>query len=140
MKLSLQILTPDRELLNEEVDEILVPTVNGELGILPNHASILTQIQPGELTVINGSKRSSYAITGGYLEVNDNKVNILGDFAIRSEDIELAKAEEAKKKAEALMKDKTSNVEFAEIEAQLRRSLLEIKIGQKRRHTNTRPQ
>jgi F-type H+-transporting ATPase subunit epsilon len=137
MKLALHILTPDKEILKEEVDEILVPTVNGELGILPNHVSLLTQIQPGELTIINGNKRSSYAITGGYLEVNNNQVNILGDYAIRSEEIEVAKAQEAKKKAEALMKEKSNDVEFAEIEAQLRRSLLEIKVGQKRRSTKS---
>ena len=133
MKLSLHILTPDKEVLKEEVDEVLVPTVNGELGILPNHVSLLTQIQPGELITINGGKRNSYAITGGYLEVNNNQVNVLGDYAIRSEDIEISKAEEAKKKAEAMMKDKESNVEFAQIEAQLRRSLLELKVAQRRK-------
>lgn len=133
MKLSLQILTPDREVLKEDVDEVLVPTVNGELGILPNHVSLLTQITPGELVIVNGGKRNSYAITGGYLEVNNNQVNVLGDYAIRSEDIEVSKAEEAKKKAETMMKDKESNVEFAEIEAQLRRSLLELKVAQRRK-------
>lgn len=133
MRLSLHILTPDKEILKEEVDEVLVPTVNGELGILPNHVSLLTQIQPGELITVNGGKRNSYAITGGYLEVNKNQVNVLGDYAIRSEDIEVSKAEEAKKKAETLMKDKESNVEFAEIEAQLRRSLLELKIAHRRK-------
>ncbi|MEK9208367.1 MAG: F0F1 ATP synthase subunit epsilon [Patescibacteria group bacterium] len=138
MKLALHILTPDKEILKEEVDEVLIPTVSGEIGILPNHVSLMTQIQPGELIVVNGGKRSSYAITGGYLEVNNNNVNILGDYAIRSEEIELSKAEEAKKKAEAMMKEKGNDVEFAEVEAQLRRSLLEIKIGQKRRHI--RPQ
>ncbi|EKD87211.1 MAG: F0F1 ATP synthase subunit epsilon [uncultured bacterium] len=133
MKLSLHILTPDKEVLKEEVDEVLVPTVNGELGILPNHVSLLTQIQPGELITINSGKRNSYAITGGYLEVNNNQVNVLGDYAIRSEDIEISKAEEAKKKAEAMMKDKESVENFAEIEAQLRRSLLELKVAQRRR-------
>lgn len=136
MKLSLQILTPDREVLNEEADEVLVPTVNGELGILPNHASLLTQIQPGELTVINGGKKSTYAITGGYLQVDRNKVNILGDYAIRSEEIEVAKAEEAKKKAEQMMKEKSSDQNFAEIEADLRRSLLELKVAQRRKRSS----
>ena len=77
MKLSLHILTPDKEILKEEVDEVLIPTVNGELGILPNHVSLLTQIMPGELVTLNGGKRNSYAITGGYLEVNNNQVKHL---------------------------------------------------------------
>jgi F-type H+-transporting ATPase subunit epsilon len=133
MKLSLHILTPDKEVLKEEVDEILVPTVTGELGILPEHQALLTQIQAGELKVINNGKTQSFAITGGYLEVNNNQVNILGDYAIRSEEIEISKAEEAKKKAEAKMKEKVNVEEFAEIEAQLRRSLLELKIAGRRR-------
>ncbi len=138
MKLSLHILTPDKEVLKEEVDEVLVPTVTGELGILPEHESLLTQIQPGELTIITDGKRRSYAITGGYLEVNNNQVNILGDYAIRSDEIEVSKAEDAKKRAEARMKENVSEEEFAEIEAQLRRSLLELKVAHKNRRT--RPQ
>ena len=138
MKLSLSILTPDKEILKEEVDELVVPTVTGELGILPNHASLLTQILPGELRVINAGKTHSFAITGGYLEVNNNQVNILGDYAIRSEEIEVAKAEEAKKKAENRMKEKVSEEDFAIIEADLRRSLLELKVA--RKHRTNRPQ
>lgn len=130
MKLSLQILTPEKEVFNQEVDEVLVPTVMGELGILPEHVALLTQIQPGEIKIINGSKTDYLAITGGYLEVNNNKVNILGDYAIRSEEIEASKAEEAIKRAENKKKDKVSDEELKALEDEIRRHVLEIKVSE----------
>lgn len=133
MKLILEILTPEGEILKEEVDEIIAPTVDGEIGILPNHVPLVAQILPGELRVKKSGKTSSYAITGGYIEVLNNNVTILGEYAVRADSIELAKAEEAKKKAENRMKEKVSAQDFAEIEAQLRRSILELKIGRKYR-------
>ena len=78
MKLTVDILTPQSQIYSGEADEILVPTVKGELGILPGHVSLLTQILPGELQVKTGSKVEFIAIMGGYMEVNQNKVNILG--------------------------------------------------------------
>ncbi len=130
MKLSLQILTPEKEVFNQEVDEVLVPTVMGELGILPEHVALLTQIQPGEIKIINGSKTDYLAITGGYLEVNNNKVNILGDYAIRSEEIEASKAEEAIKRAENKKKDKVSDEELKALEDEIRRHVLGIKVSE----------
>lgn len=133
MKLVVEIITPQSEVFKGEADEVVVPTVTGELGILPNHASLLTQILPGELVVKTGGKSQSFAIMGGYLEVNNNQVNVLGDYAVRAESIEIAKAQAAKEKAEKLMKEKTSQQDFATIEADLRRSLLELKVAQRRR-------
>jgi F-type H+-transporting ATPase subunit epsilon len=136
MKLTVDILTPQSQVFSGEADEILVPTVNGELGILPNHVSILTQILPGELLVKNGGKTQSIAIMGGYLEVNANKVNVLGDFAIRAEDIESAKVEQAKAKAEKMKSEKLSQEEILQLETEIRRSILELKVANKRRSRN----
>lgn len=138
MKLSLHILTPESEVLKEEVDEITVPTITGEIGILPNHVALLTQVMPGELRIKNNGKTSLFAIMGGYLEVINNQVNILGDYAIRAEDIEIAKAEEAKKRAESRMKEKVSEEDFAEIQGELRRAILQLKVAHK--HRNNRLQ
>lgn len=136
MKLTLSILTPQAQVYSGEADEVVVPTVNGEIGILPNHVSLLTQILPGELRVKSGGKTNFFAIMGGYVEVNNNQVNVLGDYAVRAEDIEVAKAEQAKNKAEKLKTEKVSQQDMATIEADLRRSLLELKVAQRRRRTS----
>lgn len=133
MKLIVSILTPQSEIFSGEADELLVPTVNGEIGILPNHVSLLTQIQPGELQIKTGGKTQSIAIMGGYLEVANNQVNVLGDYAVRAEDIEIAKAEQAKTRAEKMKQEKVSQQDLAIIEADLRRSLLELKVATRRR-------
>ena len=135
MKLTLSILTPQAQIYSGEADEVVVPTVNGEIGILPNHVSLLTQILPGELRVKSGGKTNFFAIMGGYLEVNNNQVNVLGDYAVRAEDIEVAKAEQAKAKAEKLKSEKVSLQDMATIEADLRRSLLELKVARRRRRS-----
>lgn len=133
MKLSINVLTPQAQVFSGEADEVLVPSVNGELGILPNHVSLLTQIMPGEIQIKTGSKTQSIAIMGGYIEVNNNIINILGDYAIRAEDIEVAKVEQAKQKAEKLKIEKISQEDLATIEADLRRSILELKVARRNR-------
>lgn len=133
MKLTVDILTPQSKIYSGEADEVIAPTVNGEIGILPNHVSLFTQILPGELMIKNGSKTESIAILGGYLEVADNKVNVLGDYAVRAEDIEVAKAQQARQRAEKMKQEKVSQEDLAVIEADLRRSLLELKVAHRRR-------
>lgn len=135
MKLTVDILTPESEVFSGEADEIIVPTVGGEIGVLPNHVSLLTQILPGELRVKNEGKTSAFAIMGGYLEVANNTVNVLGDYAVRAEDIEIVKAEQAKAKAQKMMSEKVSLEDFATIEAELRKSLLELKVANRRRRS-----
>ena len=136
MKLTVDILTPQSEVFTGEADELLVPTVKGQIGILPGHISLLTQILPGELQIKNSGKTQSIAIMGGYLEVNNNKVNILGDYAVRAENIEIAKVEQAKQKAEKMKKEKVSQEDLATIEADLRRSLLELKVANRRKKSS----
>jgi F-type H+-transporting ATPase subunit epsilon len=136
MKLTVSVLTPQSQIFSGEADEVVVPTVKGELGILPGHVSLLTQILPGELMVKSGSKTDSIAIMGGYMEVNKNVVNILGDYAIRAEDIEIAKVEQAKARAEKMKSEKLSQEEMTELETELRRHILELKVAHRRRQRN----
>ena len=136
MKLTLDIITPQSKVYSGEADEVIVPTVTGEIGILPNHISLFTQILPGELRVKNGGKTDFFAIMGGYLEVTNNQVSVLGDYAIRAEDIEVAKAEQAKIRAEKARQEKVSLEDLATIEADLRRSLLELKVATRRRRSS----
>ncbi len=129
----LELVTPEKIVLSEEVDEVTVPTTTGEITVLPKHVGLVTQVSPGELIVRKSGKVEHFAITGGILEVSKEKIVILGEHAIRADDIEIAKAEEAKRKAEQRMKERVSEEDFATIEADLRRSLLELKVARKRR-------
>ena len=129
----LELVTPEKIVLSEEVDEVTVPTTTGEITVLPKHVGLVTQVSPGELIVRKSRKVEHFAITGGILEVSKEKIVILGEHAIRADDIEIAKAEEAKRKAEQRMKERVSEEDFATIEADLRRSLLELKVARKRR-------
>jgi len=136
MKLALEIITPTKVVLNEEVDEITLPTVNGEISILPNHIDLLTKIKPGEMTIHRNGKIELFAITGGFLEINNNKVSILADHAIHADDIEIAKAEQAKERAEKAMKEKGTEQDFVIAEAELRKSILELKVARKHKIRN----
>lgn len=131
MNLDFKIITPEKIVFKEEVDEIVVPTRSGEIAILPNHVNLLTQISPGELIVKMGSTTQSIAITGGFMEVSDNKINILADYAIKSQDIEISKVAEAKKRAEKIMQEKTSEKDFKIAQGELLKSLLELKVATK---------
>ncbi len=133
MTFSFEIITPEKIVFQDEVAEVIVPTVSGEISILPNHATLLSQITHGELTIKKDGKEYSLAVTGGFLDVNNNKVSILADYAVRSEDIEIAKAQEAQKRAEKAMQEKGSDRDFALAEAQFRRAILELKVANKRR-------
>lgn len=133
MTLQLEIVTPEKVVYKEEVNEAIIPTIEGEVTILPSHVALISKISEGEITIKKNGKTTHLAITGGFLEVNNNKVTILADYAIRSEEIETAKATEAKKRAEKIMQEKVSEKDFAEAEAQLRRSLLELKVAERRR-------
>ena len=137
MKLLLEIITPVKVLLKEEVDEITLNTVTGEISILPNHIDLVTKITPGEMTIKRNNKTDLFAITGGFLEVAENHVSILADYAIHAADIEISKVEEAKQRAEKAMKDKTSEKEYQEIQTELRRTALELKVARKHKTTRT---
>lgn len=131
-----EIITPEKIVFQEEVDEITAPTATGEITILPNHVGLLTKIVPGELTIKKGTQTRFFAVTGGFLEVEKDKITILADYAVRSEEIEVAAAIEAQKRAERLMKEakeKASEKDFALAEGELRRAILELKVAHRRR-------
>ena len=137
MKLILEIITPIKVLLKEEVDEITLNTINGEISILPNHVDLVTKITPGEMIIKRNNKTDLFAITGGFLEVTKNHVSILADYAIDAGDIEISKVEEAKQRAEKAIKDKVSEKEYQEIQTELRRTTLELKVSRKHKTART---
>jgi F-type H+-transporting ATPase subunit epsilon len=133
----LEIITPEKSVLNEEVDELLVPTATGQIGILPHHISLVTQITAGEMVIRNKGKERFYAITGGFLEVNKDKITILADYAEHAEQIDTTKAQQAQKRAEEVLSKKReilTKEEIITLEAELRRALLQQHIAQRQKH------
>ncbi|PWU22650.1 ATP synthase F1 subunit epsilon [Candidatus Cerribacteria bacterium 'Amazon FNV 2010 28 9'] len=135
MQLNLQIVTQEKELVNEMVDSVTATTTTGEVTILPEHIPLMTKLADTELIYKIKGQLYSLAVTSGFLNVEpENKVVILADSAIRSEEISEAKAEEAKKRAEATMQnEKLSKTELLIAEGDLRKALLQLKVVRKRK-------
>lgn len=132
----LSIITPEKKVLEEEIDELIIPTKTGEIAILPNHVDLLTQIAPGEMTIKIKGKEQHLAITGGFLHIVNGAISVLSDHAIRSEQIDAKKALEAQKRAEEILKKKAeglSELEIATAQSELRRAIAELKVANKRR-------
>ncbi len=134
MPLVLDIVTVERQVLSEEVDMVIAPGVEGELGILPRHAPLITALGEGELRIKQGEDEHTFAIGGGYLEVLDDRVTVLADSAEHAAEIDIARAEEARERAERLLAEgPTDPVDRRVIEGALRRSKIRLKVARKRR-------
>ena len=129
----LDVVTAERVVYSEEVEVVVAPGIEGQLGILPHHAPLMTILGVGELLVRKGGEESSFAISGGFLEVRPDRVIVLADAAERSEEIDLARAEEAKRRAEERLSHPTTGIDTARADAALRRSLIRLKVGRRRR-------
>jgi F-type H+-transporting ATPase subunit epsilon len=129
----LSIVTAEREVFADDVDEVVAPGVEGQLGILPHHSPLMTTLLPGELLVKKGSEEFYMAISGGFIEVRPDRIIVLADTAERVEEIDVARAEEAKRRAEARLAEPAEGVDMARAEAALRRSLIRLQVVEKRR-------
>jgi F-type H+-transporting ATPase subunit epsilon len=139
MALRLSIMTPERRVYSEDVDMVIAPGVEGQLGILPHHAPLLTALTPGELRVKRGDEEESFAISGGFMEVQHDQVTILANTAEHAEEIDLERAEAARRRAEERVRSRTQeNVDFARAEAALRRAMTRIKVTKLRRRKGGR--
>ena len=128
----LDIVTAERLVFSEDVDVVVAPGVEGQLGILPHHSPLMTMLQPGELRVRKGEEEFSLAISGGFLEVRPDRVIVLADTAERAEEINVVRAEEAKRHAQEELSRHIPEVDAAQVEAALRRSLIRLKVAEKR--------
>ena len=129
----LDIVTAERAVYSEDVDVVIAPGIEGQLGILPHHAPLMTTLEPGELLVRKGGEEISLAIAGGFLEVRPDRIIVLADAAERSDEIDLARAEEAKRRAEERLAHPVAEVDISRAEAALRRSLARLRVGERRR-------
>jgi F-type H+-transporting ATPase subunit epsilon len=127
----LEIVTPEKMVFSEDVDVILAWGVEGQLGILPHHAPLMTMLQPGDLVIRKGSHEETLTIGGGFLEVRPDKVVVLADACERAEEIDVARAEAAKQRAQEALKAAATHVEAAAAEASLRRSLARLKAAER---------
>ena len=141
MPLSVHIVTAEREVYAEEgVDEITVPGSEGELTVLPHHASLLTMIKPGIMRIVKGNDEIVSTITGGFLEVRGDRVTILADSAERAEEIDVARAEEARIRAQRSLDERESREDLAVAAAALQRALLRLRAAERRhRRPGARP-
>lgn len=130
--LHLKVVTPEKLTLEEEVDQVNLPTASGEIGILPRHANLMAKIVPGELRIKKGPKEEVLAVGEGFLQMTDNVLTVMADLAVNESDIDEKKVEEAKKRAEQALEQKLSGEEYAETLAILEKSLAQLRV--KRRH------
>lgn len=129
----LEIVTAERLSFADDVNVLVAPGIEGQLGILPHHAPLMTMLQPGELLIRKGNEEIYWAITGGFLEVRPDKVVVLADACELAEEIDIARAEAAKRRAEERLKTRVPEIDYAQAEAALRRSLARLKVAEKRR-------
>ncbi len=134
--MKLEIITAERVVYSDEVDVVVAPGIEGELGILPHHAPLMTSLQPGEIRVRKDGEEVFMAVSGGFLEVMANKVTILADAAERSEEIDEARVQEAMKRAQEQLAMRSSDMDLERAVAAIRRSQARLKVVQRRR---TRP-
>jgi F-type H+-transporting ATPase subunit epsilon len=134
-KLKFQIVTPERTVLQEEVDSLTCPTQMGQITILPNHIPLIASLQAGELVARVDSRVEHIAVSGGFVEIRPgNEIVILADTAEMAEEIDPARAEEAKQRAEAAMKEETvrSSEEYATIVAAVERNKVRLKVARRK--------
>ncbi len=131
-KIKFEIVTPEKIVLKEMVDLVVIPTKSGQITVLPNHVPLISMLAPGEIIIKQGDEKMFMSVFGGFVEVLIDKVVVLADTAERAEDIDIKRAEEARKRAEDLKNKKSGDsVEFAAISASIEKELTRIKVARK---------
>jgi F-type H+-transporting ATPase subunit epsilon len=139
MPILLEIVTPERLAYSDSVDSVVLPGIEGELGVLPHHAPLVSMLGVGELRIRKGGAEESFAIAGGFLQVRPDKVVVMAETADLASEIDLEKAQEARREAEkALEGAATDAVDLAAARAQLQAALLRIRVAERRHREGPR--
>jgi len=136
MPIRLEIVTGERLVYQDTVDIVIAPGVEGELGVLPRHAALMTMLQPGQITVRKAGIEEDLAVSGGFMEVLPHKVTVLADTAERAEEIDIARAEAARERAQRLLEEArrgAPGIDIARVQASMRRAQVRLKVAQRRR-------
>ena len=135
MTLRLEIVTPEGRAYQDDVDMVILPGSEGELGIYPAHAPLMTQLAPGELRILKDGKQTELVVGSGFAEITQVRVSVITDSALEDQSIDEKSTEEAIQRAEAALRDKNlASEEAAEAEAALARSLAQLRFKRRRRH------
>ncbi len=134
MTMHVDIVSAEAEIFSGTVEAVFAPAAEGEVGIMPRHTPLLTQLKPGEVRVIKqGGEEDFFFVSGGMLEVQPHVVTVLADTALRAKNLDEAAAIEAKQRAEQAMKDRTSDEEYARAEAELAEAMAQLQAIQRLR-------
>ena len=132
--LKLEIVTPEGRAYSDDVGMVVLPSIEGEIGVYPAHVPLMTQLLPGELRIVKDGKTTELVVGTGFIEVTGDSVSVLTDSALGEEQIDENATEEAIKRAQAALRDKNlSSDDTAEVEASLARSLAQIRFKRRRR-------
>jgi F-type H+-transporting ATPase subunit epsilon len=139
-KLTVEIVTAERRVVTDEADMVVAPATEGTIGILPRHAPLLTALNPGVMVLKKGGDEELLAVSGGFLQVNDNRVLVLADTAERAEEVDEQRAAEARAQAETALREAASrpgSIQSDAARAALHRSLARLTVVQRRRRRTT---
>jgi F-type H+-transporting ATPase subunit epsilon len=135
--LRLEIITAERQVFADDVNAVVAPGIEGELGILPHHAPLMTMLKPGELLIRKDGNETYMVVSGGFLEIRPDKVIVLADACERAEEVDITRAEEAKHRAEERLKTHPPGLDMARAQAALLRSLVRLRVAERRRRKST---
>jgi F-type H+-transporting ATPase subunit epsilon len=129
----LEIITAERRVYSDDVDLVVAPGLEGQLGILPHHAPLMSSLQPGELIIRKDGEETYLAVSGGFLEVLDNQVTVLADAAERSDEIDEERAQAAMERASQGMADRGAEIELEQVAIAMRRAQIRLNVVRRRR-------
>jgi len=132
--LKLEIVTPEAKVFSDDVEMVTLTGLEGEMGILPQHMPLMTQLVAGEIIVNKGQETFFLAVGDGFVQVTGDRVSVLTDMAINAENIDEAKAEEARRRAEVRLAEKVNDEEAARIHAALTHATTQLKVKHRRRN------
>ncbi len=132
-KIKFKIVTPEKTVFEEEIDQATMMTTDGQITILPKHRSYITSLMPGELMIKKGGEESYLSLSGGFIEFHDNTLIVLADTAERAEEIDLSRAQEARKRAEELKNQVISidDEDYARVAAAIQKESARINVARK---------
>ena len=137
LRVHVDVVSAEESIFSGEAKFVALPGEAGELGIYPRHTPLLTRLKPGAVRIQNGGNEELIYVSGGMLEVQPNVVTVLADTAIRGHDLDEARALEAKQAAEEAMKNRTSDIDYAQAQAELAEAIAQLRaIQQLRKHTH----
>jgi len=133
MPIRLEIVTPERVVLTDDVDMVVAPASEGYVGILPHHAPLLTTLGPGELRIKKGGTETSLAVFGGFMDVRPDRVIVLTEAAEHADEIDESRAEQARARAREVLQAGPVGVEEARARASLERAMVRLRVSERRR-------